>query len=225
MSTHYCEIHASGRIYNPPPLILRSATPLVLRPAIFWLCMLRPFPNLRAPVFSVLQSMLLPVLRSLILSVCVSSFCDSLILVLYLWLLVLRFRVLDPRIPTLFNLRIPTLPGFVDSSLFEPRLPPFENQRYCSDTTSACLARTNVSRETFPSRTSRTQRPTRQRNLQEEQPAKHATETMKRTSAKTEAASASADDDRPRYEKPAPLGTGARVSAATSGPHRTLLYM
>lgn len=187
--------------------------------------MLRPFPNLRAPVFSVLQSMLLPVLRSLILSVCVSSFRDSLILVLYLWLLVLRFRVLDPRIPTLFSLRIPTLPGFVDSSLFEPRLPPFENRRYCSDTTSACLARTNVSRETFPSRTSRTQRPTRQRNLQEDQPAKHATETMTRTSAKTEAASASADDDRPRHEKPAPLGTGARVSAATSGPHRTLLYM
>lgn len=87
MSTHYCEIHASGRIYNPPPLILRSATPLVLRPAIFWLCMLRPFPNLRAPVFSVLQSMLLPVLRSLILSVCVSSFCDFTILIL-------RFRLL-----------------------------------------------------------------------------------------------------------------------------------
>lgn len=87
MSTHYCEIHASGRIYNPPLLILRSATPLVLRPAIFWLCMLRPFPNLRAPVFSVLQSMLLPVLRSLILSVCVSSFCDFTILIL-------RFRLL-----------------------------------------------------------------------------------------------------------------------------------
>lgn len=123
-----------------------------------------------------------------------------------------------------FNLRIPTPPGFVDSSLFEPRLPPFENQRYCSDTTSACLARTNVSRETFPSRTSRTQRPTRQRNLQEEQPAKHATETMTRTSAKTGAASASADDDRPRHEKPAPLGTGARVSACDfrSASHTTI---
>ena len=70
-----------------PPLILHSATPLVLRAAIFWLCMLRPFPSLRAPVFSVLQSMLLPVLRSLILSVCVSSFCDFTILIL-------RFRLL-----------------------------------------------------------------------------------------------------------------------------------
>lgn len=118
MSTHYCEIHASGRIYNPPLLILRSATPLVLRLAVVRIYMSRPFPNLRtlafpslrAPVFSVLrstlllvpqstllpilrssaflllQSTLLPVLRSLILSVCVSSFCDSTILIL-------RFRL------------------------------------------------------------------------------------------------------------------------------------
>lgn len=94
MSTHYCEIHASGRIYNPPLLILRSATPLVLRLAVVRICMSRPFPDLRAsaflslraPVFSVLRSTLLPVLRSLILSVCVSSFCDSTILIL-------RFRL------------------------------------------------------------------------------------------------------------------------------------
>lgn len=46
----------------------------------------------------------------------------------------------------------------------------------------------------------------------------------KRTSAKTEAASASADDDRPRHEKPAPLGTGARVSACDfrSASHTTI---
>lgn len=128
MSTHYCEIHASGRIYNPPLLILRSATPLVLRLAVVRICMPRPSPNLRAsafpslrtPVFSVLrstvllvpQSTFLPILRSLalsvfrftllpvprplILSVYVSSFCDFSILVL-------RFRVLDPRIPTPFE--------------------------------------------------------------------------------------------------------------------------
>lgn len=94
MSTHYCEIHASGRIYNPPLLILRSAAPLVPRLAVVRICMSRPFPDLRtlafpslrAPVFSVLRSTLLPVLRSLILSVCVSSFCDSTILIL-------RFRL------------------------------------------------------------------------------------------------------------------------------------
>lgn len=118
MSTHYCEIHASGRIYNPPLLILRSAAPLVPRLAVVRIYMPHPFPNLRAsafpslrtPVFSVLrstvllvpqstllpilrssaflllQSTLLPVLRSLILSVCVSSFCDSTILIL-------RFRL------------------------------------------------------------------------------------------------------------------------------------
>lgn len=47
---------------------------------------------------------------------------------------------------------------------------------------------------------------------------------MARTSAKTEAASASADDDRPRHEKPAPLGTGARVSACDfrSASHTTI---
>lgn len=55
MSTHYCEIHASGRIYNPPLLILRSATPLVLRLVVFWLCALWPFPNLRASAFPSLR--------------------------------------------------------------------------------------------------------------------------------------------------------------------------
>ena len=47
---------------------------------------------------------------------------------------------------------------------------------------------------------------------------------MARMSAETEAASVSADDDRLRYEKPAPLGTGARAPVCDfrSASHTTI---
>ena len=138
--------------------------------------------------------------------------------------MVLRFRFLDLRIPIHFEFADPDSSQYCSPRFYEPQLPPLENQRYCSNTALDHHARTNVSRETFPSRTSRTQRPTRQRNLQEEQPVKHAAETMTRTSAKTGAASSSADDDRLRYEKPAPLGTGARAPVCDfrSASHTTI---
>lgn len=75
-----------------------------------------------------------------------------------------------------------------------------------------------------------------QRNSQERQPVRHDAETIAGINVGTraarantphvdaEAASASADDDRPRHEKPAPLGTGARVSACDfrSASHTTI---
>lgn len=75
MSTHYCEIHASGRIYNPPLLILRSATPLVLRLAVvriymphpFPTCGPRPFPTYAFRLFQLAGSSL-PNLRALLFS-------------------------------------------------------------------------------------------------------------------------------------------------------------
>lgn len=141
MSTHYCEIHASGRIYNPPLLILRSATPLVLQLAAVRIYMPHPFPDLRASAFpssqvsafSVLRSTLLPVLRSLILSVCVSSFCDSAILIL-------RFRLFGSAVSSF---------GSADSDPFRvcrsrllPVLQPqiFSSRSYHPSRTSATAA-------------------------------------------------------------------------------------
>lgn len=141
MSTHYCEIHAPGRIYNPPLLILRSAAPLVPRLAVVRICALWPFPDLRAlafpslraPVFSVLRSTLLPVLRSLILSVCVPSFCDSTILILRFRLLRFcdfKFRIRGFR--SLSSLQIPTPPSFA--------APDFSSRSYHPSRTSATAA-------------------------------------------------------------------------------------
>lgn len=247
MSTHYCEIHASGRIYNPPLLILRSATPLVLQLAIFWLCALWPFPDLRTsafpslrtPVFSVLRSTLLSIPRSLILSVCVPSFCDSTILILRFRLLRFcdfKFRIRGFR--SLSSLQIPTPPSFA--------APDFSSRSYHPSRTSATAATRHwitmhvqmFHVKHFPLAPAARSGQRSQRNSQERLPVRHDAETIARMNVGTRAAGANTPHVNAGGLQ---AWTQTRTACATrsgltrtqargcprsiASPHRTLLYM